>query len=75
MTLPCAGPFGLFFFLDEDVAGPNDQSVPDFGEACAVESKNGIYSHPWTGEVIEVPDAGCVRFWIELEFGKWLGCS
>ena len=57
---------------DEDAAGPTDRSVPDFGEICTAESKNGVYSHPWTGEVIEVPDAGCARFWIELEFGKWL---
>jgi hypothetical protein len=57
---------------DEDAAGPNSRNVPYFGEACAPGSMVGIFSHPWTGEVIEVPDAGCARFWIELEFGKWL---
>jgi hypothetical protein len=57
---------------DEDAAGPNSRKVPYFGEACEPGSKVGIFSHPWTGGVIEVPDAGCARFWIELEFGKWL---
>jgi hypothetical protein len=57
---------------DEDAAGPNSRNVPYFGEACEPGSNVGIFSHPWTGELIEVPDAGCARFWIELEFGKWL---
>ncbi len=46
--------------------------APPFGEACAAEVATGIFSHPWTGEMIEIPDAGCARFWIEFEFGKFL---
>jgi hypothetical protein len=53
-------------------ASPNGPSVPDFGEACKTESRIGIFSHPWTGKMIEVPDAAYSRFWIELEFGRWL---
>jgi len=51
---------------------PNGPSVPPFGEACKDESRVGIFSHPWTGNLIQVPDAGCSRFWIEFEFGKFL---
>lgn len=32
----------------------------------------GVFTHPLTGNRIEVPGAGSARFWIELEFGKWL---
>jgi hypothetical protein len=32
----------------------------------------GIFPNPWTGEAIEVADAGCARFWIEFEFGKFI---
>jgi hypothetical protein len=51
---------------------PEEGDVPIFGEACAPEVGTGIFSHPWTGEMIKVPDAGCARFWIEFEFGKFL---
>jgi hypothetical protein len=54
------------------IASPNGPSVLDFGEACRPERGMGIFWHPWTGKVIEVPRAGCARFWIELEFGKFL---
>ena len=32
----------------------------------------GVFPNPWTGGVIEVADAGCARFWIEFEFGKFI---
>jgi hypothetical protein len=51
---------------------PNGPAVPNFGETCKSESTIGIFSHPWTGALIEVPDGGCARFWIEFEFGKFL---
>ena len=32
----------------------------------------GVFTHPWTGQRLEVANAGHARFWIEFEFGKWL---
>jgi hypothetical protein len=51
---------------------PNGPTVPQFGQPCKTNSSVGIFSHPWTGEAIEVPDAACTRFWIEFEFGRFL---
>ncbi len=45
---------------------------PRFGEVCAPHNTTGLFSHPVTNQVIEVPNAGCARFWVEFEFGKWL---
>lgn len=53
-------------------AGPNTRRIPTFGSECDGEIKNGIFPNPWTGEVIEVAGAGCARFWIEFEFGKFI---
>jgi hypothetical protein len=32
----------------------------------------GIFINPWNMETIQVPGAGFARFWVSLEFGKWL---
>lgn len=53
-------------------AGPNIRNVPQFGSPCEAENKIGIFPNPWTGEVIEVANAGCARFWIEFEFGRFI---
>jgi hypothetical protein len=53
-------------------AGPNVRNVAHFGSIWNGESTIGIFSNPWTGEVIEVPNAGSARFWIEFEFGRFL---
>lgn len=53
-------------------AGPNTRNVPAFGSVSKSGNKNGIFPNPWTGEAIEVADAGCARFWIEFEFGKFI---
>jgi len=53
-------------------AGPNTQNVPTFGSVCTDTNRNGIFPNPWTGDIIEVADAGCARFWIEFEFGKFI---
>jgi hypothetical protein len=50
-------------------AGPNIRDVPIFGTACKPGTRTGIFPNPWSGDVIEVPEAGCARFWIEFEFG------
>lgn len=53
-------------------AGPNTRNVPSFGSVCNDQSAIGIFANPWNGEVIEVANAGCARFWIEFEFGKFI---
>lgn len=56
----------------DEEAGPNDLKVPYFGDPCEMKNSNGTFSHPLTGKPIRVADAGCARFWIEFEFGKFL---
>jgi len=53
-------------------AGPNTRDVPTFGSVCKNPIRNGTFPNPWTGDVIEVADAGCARFWIEFEFGRFI---
>ena len=53
-------------------AGPNSRNVPRFGSVCENAETTGIFPNPWTGDVIEVADAGCSRFWIEFEFGEFI---
>lgn len=49
-----------------------ENQEPSFGEAYRGRRRTGLFSHPVTGELIEVANASCARFWVELEFGKWL---
>lgn len=49
-----------------------DKKVKFFAEPCEPTDRLGIYHNPDTLAVIEVPNAGCARFWIEFEFGKTL---
>jgi hypothetical protein len=54
-------------------AGPNIRNVPEFGKPCdEVRDDVGVFPNPWTKEVIEVPNAGRARFWIEFEFARFL---
>jgi hypothetical protein len=46
--------------------------LPKFGQACSALGEAGVFRNPESGAVIEVAGAGCARFWIEFEFGKWL---
>jgi hypothetical protein len=46
--------------------------LPEFGQACTTFGEAGLFRNPANGAVIEVAGAGCARFWIEFEFGKWL---
>lgn len=55
-----------------DFGIPTDRNIPGFGSPCEAEPKTGTFSNPWTGVAIEVPGAGCSRFWIEFEFGKFV---
>ena len=51
---------------------PIKRKVEFFGQPCSPKDRLGIYHNPNTLEVIEVPNAGCARFWIEFEYGKML---
>lgn len=46
------------------------EEVPFFGQPSS--RRDALFRHPTSGELIEVPNAGSARFWIEFEFGKWL---
>ena len=50
--------------------GQTGKEVPFFGEPCS--RRDALFRHPVSGELIEVSQAGCARFWVEFEFGKWL---
>jgi hypothetical protein len=51
---------------------PIKKKVEFFGKPCSPKDRTGIFHNPQTLEIIKVPKAGCARFWIEFEFGKWL---
>jgi hypothetical protein len=55
-----------------DFTIPTNKTIPAFGSRCEAEPDAGIFSNPWTGSAIEVAGAGCARFWIEFEFGKFV---
>jgi|SRR5215472_784611 len=46
--------------------------TPPFEIRCRPGTRLGIFRDPRTGATIQVADAGCARFWIEFEFGKWI---
>jgi hypothetical protein len=43
-----------------------------FGDPNGPIQAAGVFTHPWTGKRVDLPNAGSSRFWIEFEFGKWL---
>jgi hypothetical protein len=49
-----------------------ERQLPGFGRPDKSHNRLGNFSHPCTNKAIQVPNAGCARFWIEFEFGKWL---
>jgi hypothetical protein len=51
---------------------PVKRRVKLFGQPCGSKDRMGVFHNPDTLEVIEVPKAGCSRFWISFEFGKSL---
>jgi hypothetical protein len=56
----------------EIVSTPGNSNCPPFGSPCGPTHRTGHFSNPGGGETIRVPKAGCARFWIEFNFGKWL---
>jgi hypothetical protein len=51
---------------------PIDRKVPFFDTPCSSADRLGVFQHADTDKVIEVLNAGCSRFWIQFEYGKWL---
>jgi hypothetical protein len=51
---------------------PVKRKVNFFGEPCNPKERLGIFHNPSTLKVIEVPRAGCARFWSAFEYGKML---
>lgn len=56
-------------YHDESDQGKNAVS---YGEVCERAVSRGIYSNPHDLDVIEVAGAGCARFWVQFELGKFL---
>ena len=52
--------------------GLSERKVEFFGRPCRPTDRLGLYHNPTNMEIIEVPNAGCARFWVEIEFGKML---
>lgn len=46
--------------------------APRFGQPGHGEKRRGYFHHPQTGAVITVEDAGCARFWLQFQCGKFL---
>jgi hypothetical protein len=51
---------------------PVDAYIPTFDEDCAEDELDGLFEHPLPSDPILIRNAGCARFWIEFEYGKWL---
>jgi hypothetical protein len=43
-----------------------------YGSIFTEDPGDGYFIHPHTMDVMKVPNAGCSRFWIEFELGKFL---
>jgi hypothetical protein len=43
-----------------------------YGDPFKSSDMTGFFCDPESGEIIEVPEAGAARFWIEFELGKFL---
>jgi hypothetical protein len=49
-----------------------DRALIWFGDDCGSEESVGLYAHPESLKLIKVPGAGCARFWVAFELGKFL---
>ncbi|HKT49978.1 MAG TPA: hypothetical protein VJV96_06755 [Candidatus Angelobacter sp.] len=55
----------------EEIA-PGPENLAPFDSPCRGETGKRFFHNPYTNGVIELSGAGCSRFWIEFECGKWL---
>jgi hypothetical protein len=43
-----------------------------FGDSAETIPASGTFTHPISHRNIEIPSAGCARFWVSFDFGEWL---
>lgn len=71
-TLECCLRAEVVSTSDRHEVAPPGHQMPAFCQPDRSHNRIGIFHHPCTNKIIEVPGAGCARFWIQFEFGKWL---
>ena len=54
---------------ENSVAGEN---VIPYLKPCVELPRDGYFTDPHTMKTIKIPDAGCARFWVQFELGKFL---
>jgi hypothetical protein len=50
----------------------NSTGLLQFGDSVDTIPASGIFTHPISHRNIEIPSAGCARFWVSFDFGVWL---
>ena len=55
------------WWTDEDGSG-----LLQFGDPAETLPSSGTFTHPISRHNIEIPLAGCARFWVSFDFGEWL---
>src|SRR5262245_36439396 len=53
-------------------AGITPPCVVQFDEDCSENDRVGYFVNPHSLGLIQVPRAGCAKFWVRFEFGKFL---
>ena len=48
------------------------RGLPFFDDPCLPTDRTGVFQNAEGDKIIEVPNAGCACFWIQVEYGKWL---
>lgn len=49
-----------------------EENVISYRKPCTELPRDGYFTDPHTMKTIKIPDAGCARFWVEFELGKFL---
>jgi hypothetical protein len=49
-----------------------DEKTVRYGKICSELQTDGLFTNPHNGEILKISGAGCARFWIEFELGKFL---
>lgn len=50
----------------------SDETGVGYGEPCSTPQPSGFFTNPHSSKLIEVRGAGCARFWVEVQLGKFL---
>jgi hypothetical protein len=57
---------------DPHEVAPVNVEIPPFNVPCEAANRTGYFCNPCADTLVEVPNAGRARFWVEFEFGNWL---